>query len=470
MSDVGYYGNDPVKRPSDPLISPSLYGEQPSQYIQRGVEEADERETGWAASLTDQSKIETSRCPICFQLLKEPYLTDCCGSHYCRVCIEHWLTENDFCPICRKTNVTIFPNLAKQREIMDLVVYCSNKQKGCKWSGELRDLQDHLHTNCSYALYSCKWGCGTVLMGIQMDQHQLDCPNLPKDSLVPVLRDQHRKLHAEMRLLRNKNDRLEAENRKLKGQIIEMQESQETIMLQLSEGRGRNDELKRQVGVLSDELKKLATKVGQGGGTLSNGYNEKDKSLEKLQQYTDHQHHIIKQLQFRLEKSIRLSGLAPPRILVMTDYSKYKANNRWWQSDPFYSNPCGYKMRMEIRAAGNGGGAGTHVSLYIHLMAGEFDDLLTWPLAADVHFKLINHFNGGKHFESKVSFTQSNEASYQVAEGKLTGTGRGYAQFLSHGAVNQDNLKGTQYLKNDSLHFEIFKVVVFCMPQDGHQL
>jgi len=35
-------------------------------------------------------------------------------------------------------------------------------------------------------------------------------------------------------------------------------------------------------------------------------------------------------------------------------------------------------------AAGSGPGKGTHISVYIHLMRGEYDEFLQWPFHGDV--------------------------------------------------------------------------------------
>ena len=29
-------------------------------------------------------------CMICVKVLNEPHLTDCCGQHFCQVCLEQW--------------------------------------------------------------------------------------------------------------------------------------------------------------------------------------------------------------------------------------------------------------------------------------------------------------------------------------------------------------------------------------------
>ena len=65
-----------------------------------------------------------------------------------------------------------------------------------------------------------------------------------------------------------------------------------------------------------------------------------------------------------------------PIELIMTQYYTHKKNNDQWYSPPFYTGPGGYKMCIRVVANGWGYGAGTHVSVYVHLMRGEHDSRL----------------------------------------------------------------------------------------------
>ena len=104
-------------------------------------------------------------CPICFELLTDPYQTSC-GHHVCEQCRARLLAGgNEECPVCRKSEVLANARLDKffQREINDLRVRCQHHREGCKWTGEMRDLQSHLDLDkrkCDYILLPCSFGCG----------------------------------------------------------------------------------------------------------------------------------------------------------------------------------------------------------------------------------------------------------------------------------------------------------------------
>jgi len=59
-------------------------------------------------------------------------------------------------------------------------------------------------------------------------------------------------------------------------------------------------------------------------------------------------------------------------------------------SQPFYTEPGGYKMCLIAYLNGDGAGKGTHLSIYFSIMKGEYDPLLKWPFVAKVSLMLLN--------------------------------------------------------------------------------
>ena len=76
------------------------------------------------------------------------------------------------CPTCQqpisKDKITNDTDL--QKEIQNLDVYCTNKEKGCSWDGTLRDLTSH-QENCGYNAIECSNGCGARFERRFMDKH-----------------------------------------------------------------------------------------------------------------------------------------------------------------------------------------------------------------------------------------------------------------------------------------------------------
>ncbi|XP_070811920.1 TNF receptor-associated factor 1 [Pituophis catenifer annectens] len=92
-----------------------------------------------------------------------------------------------------------------------------------------------------------------------------------------------------------------------------------------------------------------------------------------------------------------------------------------FQSPAFYTSRYGYKLCMRIYLNGEGRGRGTHISLFIILLKGEYDSLLPWPFTHKITFILLSQDHGDDLVTSlqpdptSVSFqkpeTDLNEAS-----------------------------------------------------------
>ena len=150
----------------------------------------------------------------------------------------------------------------------------------------------------------------------------------------------------------------------------------------------------------------------------------------------------------------------PPFEFTMRGFELQKAGNDIWFSPSFYTDthPQGYRMCLEVYPNGWDTGKGTHVSVYIHLMRGEWDNYLQWPFQGEVTIQLLNQIEDKGHHELTRDFT---DAVSDDITGRMTNRkraqGLGWPQFISHEALNSDPTK--QYLHFDSLQFRIAKVV-----------
>ena len=145
----------------------------------------------------------------------------------------------------------------------------------------------------------------------------------------------------------------------------------------------------------------------------------------------------------------------------MHNFSEHKRVSDEWCHRPFYTGPDGYKLELRVRANGQGSGEGTHVSVYIHLMKGENDDILTWPFKCDITIRLLNWREDKGHVEYTVDFNDSDdiECRKRVMEGD-TAPGLGY-DFISHSDLYYNITNNTEYINNDILCFVVSKVIVY---------
>ena len=129
------------------------------------------------------------KCPICLEmLLDSSYLVSCCGNHICGNCIQSLSTKPTAfcvlgpslgqkpCPLCKSNTYEKVIDKGHQRAINSLKVYCSNKGKGCNWTGEVKQLLSHLLLDggdCHHQAYDCKYKCGQKFFRLFLVDHQL---------------------------------------------------------------------------------------------------------------------------------------------------------------------------------------------------------------------------------------------------------------------------------------------------------
>ena len=137
-------------------------------------------------------------------------------------------------------------------------------------------------------------------------------------------------------------------------------------------------------------------------------------------------------------------------------------NSRWY-SLPFYSRDKGYKLQLKVVANGSGSGKETHLSLFVYLLKGEYDDQLQWPFNANITVQLLNWSRDKSHEEKTIPYhTAPLEYRTRVTEGNTVPSGIGYHQFISH-SVLESVSSDIRYINDDSVCFIIVNVEVICL-------
>uniref|UniRef100_A0A1X7UHG1 RING-type domain-containing protein n=1 Tax=Amphimedon queenslandica TaxID=400682 RepID=A0A1X7UHG1_AMPQE len=126
-------------------------------------------------------------CPVCLNILTDPHIVSCCGHNFCRSCIERVKASNGSCPMCKENEYQVVVNKERLRIINGLEVYCSNKEKGCQWKGELKNMSTHIRKemrkgDCEYEEVKCRYtNCRRVRMQRRYlkDHEDSKCPQRP---------------------------------------------------------------------------------------------------------------------------------------------------------------------------------------------------------------------------------------------------------------------------------------------------
>ena len=141
----------------------------------------------------------------------------------------------------------------------------------------------------------------------------------------------------------------------------------------------------------------------------------------------------------------------------MDNFAQHKEDDDTWYSTPFYSGPQGYKMRLQVDANGDGSGAGTHVSVYVQIIQGEYDDTLTWPYTKTVDFEIINWKDARHHVQRTVDFSRGSGRCNNKPTEEEGNKGWGQSKALPH---NQLRGEDNQYINDDTLYIKVSNIAV----------
>ena len=142
------------------------------------------------------------------------------------------------------------------------------------------------------------------------------------------------------------------------------------------------------------------------------------------------------------------------------DFMLYKNRNKEFKSQPFYSQQRGYKLCVIVEPNGTSKVKGAYMSVFAHLMRGEHDDGLPWPLVGTVTFELLNQLGNHDHRKRSCTFPADDKDNHRVLGQEIADAGYGCPKFISHaklgiGGGAHDAAKDVQYLKDDTVYLRV---------------
>jgi len=126
-------------------------------------------------------------------------------------------------------------------------------------------------------------------------------------------------------------------------------------------------------------------------------------------------------------------------------------------TQPFFVFEEGYLMYLTVYPSGYGNGEGTHMSVYLHLLKGPYDNELQesgyWPLKGTFVIELLNILTNDSHYGYllPLNYQRCELCTSQVINGYQAHLGWGYSQFISHDTLLHQN----GYLSNNNLYVRI---------------
>ena len=343
---------------------------------------------------------------ICTKVLRDPHLTDCCGQHFCNSCLQHWFKRQgkQVCPHCRNENFTHILDKSVKRRIDQLRVHCTNHKEGCKWVGELSSVQTHLASDsgCGYVEVDCTNRCANnpfrtsakikVMKRKDLATHlEQECPrrrykckHCEKEDTYETITSRHYN--------RCPNYPLDCPNKCGTTRIKRAEIDQHRSKCPLEPVECPFKEAGCQVKVVRKEFEShMANSQQQHLLTLMEAFRVAKTDLEAKEKVIAADVMILQQssrkeqsdlalasIESQLEmRSFRLTDGGSPLTIRMTNFSHSQRSGKVWYSPPFYYDD-GYKMQLAVYANGTGAGAGTHVSIVLLRLKGEYDGQLWW--------------------------------------------------------------------------------------------
>lgn len=406
-------------------------------------------------------------------------------------------------------------NKAHQREINDLEVCCTYKDVGCTWKGKVKDLETHTgggEGSCGYVEVFCKWKCGEKILKRDIVHHERQkCAKRPwylefDDARVQSLGERVHKLEeanlslkkevksvrTELRIVKDENTKLLVEVEQLSTQQCETGQRQEefetkvNLILTEVEKLKQNEFVIKTASVLN-EIQKLREDNLQLRGEVAN-LTQKQQSGHKSDHHdpTQERHgdgDIVSSVEDDPPSQTSCTSDSPiysdlageptqstnssvaPFSFTMKSFKHRKEHKIIWFSPSFYSHSCGYRMQLRVDPSGTQDGEGTHISVYVYLMKGDFDDELLWPFQGHVTVRLLNQIDDTNHYERVIDFPKgTNPLSVnRVTVGGRVKAGHGYSQFIPYIDLSCD--ERCQYLKDNCLKFVVFVTAHSSSPQ-----
>ena len=118
-------------------------------------------------------------CSICLSVLRDTNLTDCCGNHFCQLCIWRIKNEGKPCPLCQEKYYNIMLDKSIIRRVKELKIKCPSCGHGCEWVGELGSIERHLDVSCGFVEVTCDYCQSEYILRNSLSHHKSTCPARP---------------------------------------------------------------------------------------------------------------------------------------------------------------------------------------------------------------------------------------------------------------------------------------------------
>ncbi|XP_048472690.1 TNF receptor-associated factor 2-like [Rhincodon typus] len=449
-------------------------------------------------------------CSVCHFLLIKPKQTEC-GHRYCTACLENlFKTDNEAdCHVCQQKvfRSKVYHDRAAENDAYATKVQCTAHRDGCEWTGTLRNYLRTHRAQCDFHVVPCSnvtFGCETLGPRKKMAAHETQecewrmelcpqcetfcvhklledhittcfkrkqsCPMCGKTDLTKAELEEHCDPHdgtcpdAQVSCSFKDIGCLEKPRRRdaQPAHLLQMMNRRESLRAGRPSEVGGPAAAAAGAVQASEELSALERKADGLESSVSGLNRELDKYahlLEALQRRCLQYEQLISGLQRKVRalEGARESPASTNGVLLwkIRDFSSCLTAARAERVTSFYSpvfctHPFGYRLCCRVYPNGDGSGRGSHVSLFLAIVRGDYDDVLPWPFRQRVTFMLLDQAQQKHHL--KESFTPDVlSGSFQKPRSHMN-VASGCPTFARHDLLQKAH---GPYLRDDTLYIKV---------------
>ena len=370
-------------------------------------------------------------------------------------------------------------------DILKSTVCCTREEVGCRWVDKLEQLGGHLK-ECPYVEEVCVHSCGLSVQRRQLEEHNTVCERLPVNchqcgevyerrdhsdhvTICPYTKvkcpfsiagcttevlnkdlqehfDESLAWHYSLVHKQSQEVRAEVEGSKLMADFKEafnpQQRQVDAVNVDVLASEVEIDELEKAFEEAQREFEELKVKHNLLLQEKQSLAVERDKALLGIRKDSECA---------LFEAKVRCYGPALPLVdpnditsrppdcpaitqeymprvvFTIPNFNVRRMNDELVCLPPFFS-PSGYRMSLVVYCNGYGEGKVTHLSIFVSLLKGKYDEHLTWPLKCAVTVEVLSV--NSKYCIQKIDVS-SRHAVLEDECPSINGTYGGCLRFMS---------------------------------------
>lgn len=326
-----------------------------------------------------------------------------------------------------------------------------------------RSLDDHLLTYCCKVLHACQFeDYGCEFKGNWQEQEKHRSESLDVHMILLLKNDKQRQ--ATISGLAQENQRLVSALKEFSEKLhnaLSQKERSDAVLKEYEKKLVEASYQKERTDALASQVEEVIETI-RLQGKFTKQLEENVISLTQLgAEETGKRPDVLGDIERRLWL-LENSSIAGNYMWKIEHFSRHLHEARegkleYFVSAPFNVDRFGYKLCIAVYPNGQGSGRGTHMSVFVMIMKGEYDQVLDWPFALPVKIALLGKHRTMLTRDIKPAF---HEPCFHRPEAQMN-AGFGVPKFCNFSLLEKD------YMHDDTI-FILVNVITATEPPFLH--